>query len=130
MASRIGVPSLIIVFAVFLGTAGARAQSVGPDEAVKPDGAVSQPLALTAAQRSAIYNAVVRERVRPSTTAIPVAVGAPVSPSIQLAELPEQAAADNPWATFLKYAMVEDDVVVVDSIKMCVVDVIHGGARP
>jgi len=64
MASRIWVPSLVVL-TFLLGTAGVRAQSVGPDEAVKPDGAVSQPLALTAARRSAIYNAVVRERVAP-----------------------------------------------------------------
>jgi hypothetical protein len=130
MASWTWVPSLTIVFAVLLGPTGGHAQSIGPDEAVKSDGAVSQPLALTAAQRSAIYNAVVRERARPSTTAIPVTVGAPVSPSVELAELPEQTAADNPWAMFLKYAMVDDDIVVVDPIKMRVVDVIHRSARP
>jgi hypothetical protein len=31
---------------------------------------------------------------------------------------------------FLKYAMVESDVVVIDPIKTRIVDVIHGGARP
>jgi hypothetical protein len=47
-----------------------------------------------------------------------------------LLELPDQAAADQPWAEFLKYAMVDDDVVVVDPMAMRVVDVIHGNARP
>jgi hypothetical protein len=129
MASRIRVPALIVI-ALFLGTAGARAQSPGPEEAVKPDGGVTQQLALTAAQQRAIYNAVANERVHPSRTAIPAAVGAPVSHSVQLFDLPDQALADNSPVSFLKYAMVEDDVVVVDPVQMRVVDVIHGGARP
>jgi hypothetical protein len=142
------------VFAFFLGIAAAHAQTVGPDEAVNPEGAVTQQLALTPAQKSAIYNAVLRQRVRASNTmiagAIPVAVGAPVSPAVGLSELPEQAATDmsggdsggdswadsgaDPWASsqtmFLKYAMVGDDVVVVDPVTMRVVDIIHGSTRP
>jgi hypothetical protein len=31
---------------------------------------------------------------------------------------------------FLKYAMVGDDVVVVDPVTMRVVDIIHGSTRP
>lgn len=137
MASRISVSALVSVLVpalailvFFLGSTGARAQSIGPDEAVKPDGAVSQQLALTAAQRTAIYNAVVAQRPRVSSIAIPGAVGAAVSPTAQLSDLPDQTAADNPWAAFLKYAMVEDDVVVIDPVRMRVVDIIHGGVRP
>jgi hypothetical protein len=124
MATRIWVPISVAV-ALFCGTAGARAQSVGPDEAVKPDGAVGAPLALTAAQRSAIYNAVMGERVRP-TAKVRAAVGEPVSPTAALAELPNGAAADNSPVTDLKYALVDGDVVVVDPVGMRVVDVIRG----
>jgi hypothetical protein len=116
--------------AFFLSTAGALAQTVEPDEAVSAAGAVTQSLALTAAQKSAIYNAVSQQKVRTNTTAISATVGAPVPPSTALTELPDQIAIDQPWAEFLKYAMVEDDVVVVDPISMRVVDVIHGSARP
>ena len=129
MIGRIWIPPCAAV-ALFLGTAGAFAQTVGSDEAVTPDGVVAQKLALTAAQKSAIYNAVMQHKVRASTTAIPAAIGAPVPPTIALSDLPDQAVGHQPWAEFLKYAMVEDDVVVVDPLAMRVVDIIHGSARP
>ena len=129
MTGRIWFPALVIL-AFSLGNGRLYAQSAGPDEAVGPDGNVNQHVALNAAQKSAIYNAVMREKVRVTTTAVPVAVGAPVSPTVQLSELPDLTAAENPWANFLKYAMVEDDVVVVDPLSMRVVDIIHGSAKP
>jgi hypothetical protein len=118
-----------VAVALSLGAPAAIAQTAGPDEAIKPDGAVRQPLALSPAQKSTIYNAVHRQRVRAPTT-VPAAVGAPVAPSEALTELPDFAAADHCSALFLKYAMVEDDVVVVDPINMRVVDIIHASARP
>jgi uncharacterized protein DUF1236 len=131
MASRIRAPSLVIL--VFLLATAARAQNPSPDEAVKPDGSVRQELTLTAGQRSAIYNAVVQQRLHASGTGIPAAVGAPVPWSVELSDLPEQAATADVWnkssAADLKYAMVDDDVVVVDPIKMQVIDIIRGG-RP
>jgi hypothetical protein len=134
MTNRICVPA-VMVAALFLGTLGAYAQTIGPDEAIRPDGAVSQRLALTAAQKSAIYNAVAQQRVRPSSSGIAVAVGAPVPPNVELRDLPDQALAGDPlfgdpWAALLKYAMVDDDVVVVDSIRMRVVEIIYGSAKP
>ena len=129
MTGRTWFPALVII-AFFVGTGRIYAQAPGPDEAVGPGGAVNQQVALTAAQKSAIYNAVMQQKVRASTTAVPAAVGAPVPLTVQLSELPDQSAAENPWASFLKYAMVEDDVVVVDPVSMRVVDVIHGGAKP
>lgn len=129
MTSPISVSTLAIL-AFCLGSAGVRAQSIGPDEAVNAGGAVGQQWALTAAQRSAIYNAVFAQRVRASSPTIPAAVGAAVSPTVQLFDLPDRTAPENPWAAFLKYAMVENDVVVVDPVGMRVVDIIHGGVRP
>ncbi len=52
---------------------------------------------------------------------IPLAVRTPVSPSVALSELPEQTVVE-PWAEFLKYAMVDDDIVIVDPIRMRVAD--------
>src|ERR1700681_2958503 len=103
----------------FVATAGAFAQTARLDEIVNSDGAVSQQLMLTEAQKSAIYNAVLRQRVhgKPAMlSAVPPSVGAPVSPAAELAALPDQAAVlisvDNTLALDLKYATVEDDVVV------------------
>jgi hypothetical protein len=115
---------------LILGMAPALAQSAGADEAVQPNGAVRQTLALTAGQKSAIYNIIIRQRVNPHADQISIAVGAPVPPTTELVDLPDQATADNPSAAFLKYAMVANDIVVVDPVAMRVVDVIRNGARP
>ena len=115
---------------LIFGMAPALAQSAGPDEAVQPNGAVRQTLALTPGQKSAIYNIVIRQRVNPHADQISIAVGAPVPPTTELVDLPDQATADNPSAAFLKYAMVANDIVVVDPVAMRVVDVIRNGARP
>ncbi len=129
MTGWIWLPPLVVL-GLILGSAAATAQSVEVDEAVTSHGAVRQQLDLTPAQRSAIYNAVRQQRGRASTTLIQSAVGAPVSRLVVLADLPDQATANEPWAAVLKYAMVEDDVVVVDPVQMRVVDVIHSAARP
>ena len=110
--------------------AAALAQSAAPDEAIQPDGTLRQNLALTAGQRSAIYNIVIRQRAKPHADPMSIAVGAPVPPTIDLVDLPDQATADNPSAALLKYAMVHGDVVVVDPVAMRVVDVIRNGAKP
>jgi hypothetical protein len=122
--------SAAALLGLFLGIAPALAQSAGPDEAIQPDGTLRQNLALTAGQRSAIYNIVIRQRAKPQADQISVAVGAPVPPTIELVDLPDQATADNPSAALLKYAMVHGDVVVVDPVAMRVVDVIRNGAKP
>ena len=117
-----------VVLTLFLGTANAIAQSVGADEAITSQGTVTPTVGLTLAQKSAIHNAIVRQRVRASSTQIQATVGASVSRSVPLAELPDQTGLVD--AAFLRYAMVADDVVVVDPIRMRVVDVIHGHIRP
>ena len=122
--------SVPAVLGLLFGIVPALAQSAVPDEAVQPNGTVRQNLALTAGQRSAIYNIVIRQRAKPHADQIAVTVGAPVPPTIDLVDLPEQATADNPSAALLKYAMVHGDVVVVDPVAMRVVDVIRNGAKP
>ncbi len=117
-----------LVFLAFFPAGGAAfAQSVGPDEAADAQGALTPTPALTATQKSAIYNAVLQQRVRASTTAIQTNIGAPVPSSVTLSDLPGQDGANDP--TVLKYAMVEGDVVVVDPMRMRVVDIIHGSTR-
>jgi hypothetical protein len=122
--------SLLALLGLLFGMAPALAQSAGPDEVIQPNGTVAQSLVLTAGQRSAIYNIVIRQRVKPHADQIAVAVGTPVPPTIELVDLPDQVTADNPSAALLKYAMVANDVVVVDPVAMRVVDVIRNGAKP
>jgi len=122
--------SAAALFGLFFSVAAALAQSAGLDEAIQPDGTLRQNLALTAGQRSAIYNIVIRQRAKPHADPMSITVGAPVPPTIDLVDLPDQATADNPSAALLKYAMVHGDVVVVDPVAMRVVDVIRNGAKP
>ena len=122
--------SAATLLGLFFGIAPALAQSAGLDEAIQPDGTLRQNLALTAGQRSAIYNIVIRQRAKPHADPMSITVGAPVPPTIDLVDLPDQATADNPSAALLKYAMVHGDVVVVDPVAMRVVDVIRNGAKP
>jgi hypothetical protein len=122
--------SAAALFGLLFAMAPALAQSAGPDEAIQPNGTVRQNLALTAGQRSAIYDIVIRQRAKPYANQIIVTVGAPVPPTIDLVDLPVQATADNPSAALLKYAMVHGDVVVVDPVAMRVVDVIRNGVKP
>ena len=120
----------LVVFGLIFGMAPALAQSAGPDEVVQPNGTVGQALALTARQRSAIYNIVIRQRAKPHADPMSIAVGAPVPPTIDLVDLPDQATVNNPSTALLKYAMVHGDVVVVDPVAMRVVDVIRNGVKP
>jgi len=128
MASRHLLPALTVLICL-AGTGGALAQSVEPDEAIKPNGTIDQKTAFTAAQEHAIYNAVMTHQLRSSSAGVPVAVGAAVPQAVELPELPDQVATEAAPDTPLKYAMVEGDVVVVDPVTMLVVDVIRGNAR-
>src|SRR6202451_3768927 len=106
--------SALALVGLLFGMAPALAQSAGPDEAIQPNGTVRQDLPLTARQRSAIYDIVIRERVKPHADHLAAAVGAPVPPTIELVDLPDQATADNPSAAVLKYAMAPRAAGVVD----------------
>jgi hypothetical protein len=129
MRSRINLTAIVVII-TSVGPTAALAQSAGLDEAIGPHGAVMQKHALTPGQKNAIYNAVSQQKVRPPADRIAPAVGAPVPPSTKLLDLPDQAHGGNTSSAVLKYAFVEDQVVVVDPIAMRVVDVIRGGARP
>jgi hypothetical protein len=129
MTMNVRVSSLVLIL-VLCSAAGAAAQMVGPDEAIGAKGGITQKLALSQAQRAAIYNAAVRQKVPSSSRGITPVVGSPVLPSVPLFDLPSATNIEAAELRFLKYAMVEDKVVVVDPIRMRVVDVIYGGATP
>ena len=123
MDRRLGL--LPLAFFAFLCSAPpARTQAVGPDEAVGLHGAAIQSFALTPAQRDAIYNQVVRGKMPALKLSIAAFVGAPVLPSVPLDDLLTLPTADG--TGFLKYAVAQDDVVlVVDPIQMRVIDVLN-----
>jgi hypothetical protein len=127
------LPIAALIF--FLGgESGAFAQSIGPDESPGRDavaaleGAMAQAPSLTASQKSALYQAARRQGTRAPAIGIEPTVGASVSPAAELSSLPDQAGIDDTAA--LKYAMVEGDVVVIDPVRMRVVDIIRGSMRP
>jgi hypothetical protein len=122
--------SLLLTVVLFVATGIARAQNAGPLEAFSPNGAADQSVSLTPAQRGAISNAVFGDRVRAATTTIPVTVGAAVPPLVELRDLPDQSETIDSATGFLKYAVVENNIVIVDPISMRVVDVIYGNAEP
>jgi hypothetical protein len=124
------LPLFLAALVLCVAANRACAQSAGPDEAVGPNGIATQQLGLTPVQRKAIYNSVMRQRVPTSSRGINATIGAPVPPSAALLDLPDQTAIDGGEGGFLKYAMVADDVVVVDPIAMRVVDVIRPGTGP
>jgi hypothetical protein len=135
MTAKLWLPGLVVLASLSAVT-GAAAQAIGPDEAVGPSGSLAQQTVLSAPQRRAIYESVARQRVRSAGPAVVAVIGAPVPPSLVLHDLPGQPsdpeqAADDFGVRVLKYAMVADDVVVVDPIAMRVVDVIHSdGVKP
>jgi len=87
--------------------------------------APSEPkLELTPSQRSAIYQAVSKDKSKVAPRQFPAVVGADVPPMIELYSLPDDLVSGNPTAKLYQYTMVQDRVVLVDPTKMRVVDVI------
>ena len=111
---RIAVATLALVLAA--GAQNIRAQNA--------DAGVAQKLELTAAQRSAIYAAISKDRSKASPQRFPAVIGAEVPPMINLYALPDDIVAGVPAAKLYECTMVEDKVVLVDPTRMRVVDTI------
>jgi hypothetical protein len=112
--ARIAVATLAFVLA--MGTQNIHAQS--------DDAGVSPKLELTAAQRSAIYATVSKDRSKVSPQRFPAVIGAEVPPMINLYALPDDIVSGNPAAKLYQCTVVEDKVVLVDPTRMRVVDTI------
>jgi Protein of unknown function (DUF1236) len=125
MTGRIALPisMLAAVLALTLRMPPAAAQAVGADEAHSAPARPAPHLALSPAQKRAIYTAVLRQRLRTSAADIPLTVGATVPRSTVLLALPDAAQSDD--LSVLKYATVDDNVVIVDPVSMRVIDVIR-----
>ena len=112
--ARIAVAALAFVLATGGQNIHAQNDNVG----------ASQNLELTAAQRSAIYAAVSKDRSKMSPQRFPAVIGAEVPPMINLYALPDDVAAGIPAAKLYQCTVVEDKVVLVDPTRMRVVDTI------
>jgi Protein of unknown function (DUF1236) len=112
--ARIAIATLAFVLAA--GSQNIRAQS---DDAGSP-----QKLELTAAQRSAIYASVSKDRSKVSPQLFPAVIGAEVPPMINLYALPDDIVAGNSAAKLYECTMIDDKVVLVDPTRMRVVDTI------
>jgi hypothetical protein len=131
MTGRAVLPIVVAALLAAAGISPADAQALGPSEAHGFSTSVKPNIALTASQKSAIYGAVLRQRLRSTSAAdIPLIVGAPVPRSAPLLALPDEAASDEDAAQFLKYTIAEGNVVLVDSISMRVIDILPGGVGP
>ena len=86
------------------------------------DVAASQKLELTPAERSAIYATVSKDKSKVALQPFSTKIGADVPPMIELYSLPDQTVAENPAAKLYEYTIVENEVVVVDPIRMRIVD--------
>ena len=113
---RYGAVAIAVAAIAFAHATGVGAQS--------DDTGVAQKLELTAAQRSAIYAAVSKDRSKISPQRFPAVIGAEVPPMINLYALPDDIVAGIPAAKLYECTMVEDKVVVVDPTRMRVVDTI------
>jgi hypothetical protein len=111
-----GIVVTTLAFVLATGVQNIRAQS--------DDAGVSQKLELTAAQRSAIYAVVSKDRSKVSPQRFPAVIGAEVPPMINLYALPDDIVAGIPAAKLYQCTMVEDKVVLVDPTRMRVVDTI------
>jgi hypothetical protein len=130
MTGRAVLPIVTAALVAAAGISAAVVQALGPSEANGSSANMQPSIALTASQKSAIYSAVLRQRLRGASPAdIPLIVGAPVPRSAPLLALPDEAVGEY-TAQFLKYAIVEENVVLVDSISMRVIDIVHGGVGP
>jgi hypothetical protein len=108
----------IATMAIVLAAAGQNTH------AQNADADIAQKLELTAAQRSAIYATISKDRSKTSPQRFPVAIGAEVPPMINLYALPDDIVAGNPAAKLIQCTMVDDKVVLVDPTRMRVVDTI------
>jgi hypothetical protein len=106
------------------GPAGAQAPPSASLGAADP----AAPLALTAAEKTAILDAVRQDKAKPSAKMppnSPVSVGVQLPPSIALRILPDAALAQAPAAKTVQYTLIENQLVLVDPTNMRVVDIIN-----
>jgi hypothetical protein len=131
MTGRTALPISMLagLLALMMGMPLAGAQAIGADEAHGGPARLAPHIALSPEQKRAIYTAVSRQRLRTSAANIPLTVGATVPRATALLALPDVARVDDLSIQDLKYATVDDNVVVVDPTTMRVIDIIRSAGR-
>jgi len=126
---QIGILLAVTASAFMAMSAGiAAAQSTGIEEVVDEHGVVPK-LELTQAQRNAIYQEVHKDKSKVAPSRFATHVGADVPPMIELYTLPDDILATNPETKLYKFTKVDDQVVLVDPVKMRVIAVIGPKAK-
>jgi hypothetical protein len=121
IALAAGVPALILAG---VGPANAQTNETAGTTGVVNLNGIPEKLELTPAQRSAIYDAVRKDKSKVAPSRFSTAVGAEVPAMIELYMLPDDILVQNPAAKFYKYTVVQDRVVLVDPTNMRIVAVI------
>jgi hypothetical protein len=124
---RLVAMALVGAAAALFGAGVVCAQTNDIDEVMSANG-LAPKLELTAAQKSAIYQAVHKEKSKVAPSRFATNVGADVPPMIELYMLPDDILANNPVTKLYKFTRVDDQVVLVDPTNMRVIDVI--GPKP
>ena len=124
---RLGTMTLAVLGTVSVALAQVPSTTPGaPGAPGLNQGAItSQKVQLSPAQKTAIFNAVSKDKskiVAPGN--FRASIGAPVPPSIELYALPPEAVANAQAASSYRYTMVNNQVVLVDPLTMQVVDII------
>jgi len=104
-------------------TPGGAPAAPGLNQSTSPN----QKVQLSATQKTAIYNAVSKDKSKSTSPPanFQASIGAKVPPSIELHALPPEAVANAQAASSYRYAMVNNQVVLVDPLTMQVVDIIR-----
>ena len=128
MKHHLARPQFAIVFtalaSAFLAASfGFTAAQSGIEEVVSEHG-VAPKLALTPAQRGAIYQEVHKDKSKVAPSRFAAHVAADVPPMIELYTLPDDILANNPETKLYKFTNVDDQIVLVDPTRMRVIAVI------
>jgi hypothetical protein len=123
MKFPIAIP-VVSILAPLLCGAGSPLRAQSPAEVPPGASGAGQDLALTPAQRRAIYAAVVKDKSKTAPRPFAATVGAEVPPMIELYTLPDPVLAENQSAKYYEYTLLQDKVVLVDPTRMRVIDVI------
>jgi hypothetical protein len=119
--------ALLLLAPMALVAASAPATAQTPPSASLGAADPAAPLALTPAERAAIFAAVRQDKAKPDSKMppdAPLSVGVQLPASIALRILPDAALAQAPAAKTVQYTLIGNQVVLVDPTNMRVVDII------
>jgi len=123
---RFGTTALAILGTVGIAAAQAPTTTPGGAPSTSQSASPNQKVQLSAAQKTAIYNAVSKDKSKSAApTSFQASIGGKVPASIELHALPAEAVATAQAASGYRYTMVNNQVVLVDPLNMQVVDIIR-----